>query len=206
MSQFISWITWESEVYFLTSRDLRTKEGRALRRCLGRRYWSDIKGHGAIQEYYTFLKFGLHGTSVECSDFSTPDNFPPEIVKAVKQGRFIGIGVCPKILTRSAADEYEGLRRPAADEYEGLRRPAWAEFEKLEQSAWVEFKKTKRFTLAEYEKLVRLALAEYEKARRSAWAEYEKIRQPALAKYKELEHFHFWQIAKKKENRVDVWK
>ena len=133
----------EDKWFFLTH-DLiqNTPRGELLRKKYG---GNDLIGHTAIREYYE-LRSG-QGENWECTDFSTPRNFPPILVEAIKRGEFRGLGI-PFVL----------LRQPALAEYEKIEQPAWAEYEKISQSA-----------LAEYAKIRQSALAEYEKIRQSAF-------------------------------------
>ena len=152
MCEFISWIEYGGEVLFLTKNELNTNHGQALRKYLGTQYEQDVKGHGAIEWYYKLKPNSRRHK--ECTDFSSPKNFPKEIVNAIKKGNFGGIGIAEQLLTQ----------------------PAWAEYKKVRQAAFTEYEKA---ALAEYEKA---ALAEYEKVRQTAWAEYEQIRQTAFWK------------------------
>ena len=100
MCEFVSWVEHEDKLYYLTANLLNTKEGRALKKFLaalpcvhGTQYYEDIKGHGAIERY-----FGISGKHYECTDFSSPKNFPAEIVKALKAGAFRGIGISARRL------------------------------------------------------------------------------------------------------------
>ena len=179
MCPFISWIEHKDNVYFLDDSKLNTKQGKEL---LRPEYISDLLGHGAIRHFYSEL--GYKGIDKECENFTTPNNFPHEIVSAIKKGKFINFGICLNILTQPARAEYEKINQPARAEYEKIKQPAWAEYEKITQSAW----------------------AEYGKITQSAWAEYEKIKQPAWAEYEKIKQSAFWRIARKKENRINVWK
>ena len=155
MCQFISWIELEGEVFFLDDNKLNTKEGREL---LKPDFVADILGHGAIRHYYPELKH--YGVDKECSNFSTPDNFPDEVVEAIKKGLFEGFDICPDILTPSAWAEYDKIEKSASAEYDKIEKLAWAEYERIRKPAW----------------------AEYDKIRKSASAEYDKIRKPAFWK------------------------
>jgi len=197
MCEFISWIEvdrdGERHVFYLTQRELASKRGRKLRKRIG----DDINGHGAIREYY---ELGVSvGRNLECDDFSTPSNFPGEIVQDLKDGAFRGFGVGMELLTQPAWDEYEKIRQPALDEYEKIEQPAWDEYEKIRQAA-----------LDEYEKIEQPALDEYEKIEQPAWDEYEKIRQPAWDEYwdeyKKIRQPAFWDLFAKPENRAEQWK
>ena len=52
MCEFISWIEYEKKNYFLTDKDLESKEGKSLIKFLGSSFREDIKGHGAIRTYF----------------------------------------------------------------------------------------------------------------------------------------------------------
>ena len=109
MCEFVSWVEHEDKLYYLTANLLNTKEGRALKKHLGTAYAEDIKGHGAIEHY-----FGIKGKHCECTDFSSPNNFPAEIVKAMKSGAFRGIGIpdASQVLTMKVYADYQSKRAP----------------------------------------------------------------------------------------------
>jgi hypothetical protein len=225
MCEFISWIEHNNDIYFLTSRELQTKEGRELKKYLDAQYYEDIKGHGAIDKYYGLKGKGTHK---ECDDFSTPNNFPGAIVQTIKTGKFEGVGIAKGILTQSAYAEYEKVRQAAEAEYEKVRQAAYAEYEKVRQSAYAEYEKVRQAAEAEYQKVRHAAYAEYEKVRQAAYAEYEKVRQPAEAEYQKVRQAaeaeyqkvcqaayaeyqkvcqaKFWMLVKNPDNRVKTWK
>ena len=150
MCEFISWKEFdEGDVLFLTAKDIyHTQRGKELQEHSGSK--DDLIGHGAI-DFYHDLKG--KGKNKECIDFSSPDNFPPAIVKAIKAGEFRGLGVAEELLTPSA----------------------WAEYERVKASAWAEYERVKASALAEYERVKASALAEYERVEASTWAEYERV-------------------------------
>jgi len=82
MCEFVSWISFQGDVYVLQDSDLDTKEGEKL---LHPSVISDIDGHGAIQSYYPELEG--KGTHEECPDFSYPRYFPKKIYNLLKTGR-----------------------------------------------------------------------------------------------------------------------
>ena len=139
MCQFVSWIELEGEVFFLDDTKLNTKEGREL---LKPEYAADILGHGAIRHYYPELKH--YGVDKECSNFSTPDNFPDEVVEAIKKGLFEGFDICPDILTPSASAEYDKIRKPAWAEYDKIRKSASAEYDKIRKPAFWKLARVKK--------------------------------------------------------------
>jgi preprotein translocase subunit Sss1 len=191
--EFISWIEMKNgEIKFLTSDMVfKTRRGKELQKYNS--VSEDWVGHGSI-EWYFDLKHneGLHK---ECTDFSTPDNFPKAIVTAIKAGK-MKFNIYPEEL----------LSQPAWAEYEKIEQPAWAEYEKIEQPAWAEYKKIRQSALAEYEKIEQSAWAEYKKIAQSALAEYKKIRQPAWAEYKKIRQSAFWNIFALPENRSPLWR
>jgi hypothetical protein len=93
MCDFISWKEYKGKNYFLQNSDLDTKEGKKL---LKPEVKSDICGHGTIESYYPELKD--KGVKKECTDFSSPSNFPKEIVIAIKKGKLSCIGICLDVL------------------------------------------------------------------------------------------------------------
>jgi len=125
MCEFVSWVEHENNLYYLTANLLNTKEGRALRRHLGSAYSEDITGHGAIEHY-----FGIKGKHCECTNFSSPQNFPEEIVKAMKAGAFRGIGIpdASQVLTKKAYADYRSKRAPLYADYESKLASLYAEY------------------------------------------------------------------------------
>ena len=211
---------------FLTKNELETNRGRALQKHLGGQFENDVKGHGAIEWYYNLEPNS--GTHNECTDFSSPDNFPNPIVSALKKGVFCGIGISEQLLTGPALAKYEENKQTAWAEYEKIRQPAWAEYKEIEQPALAKYEEIKQPALAEYEKNKQPALAEYEEIEQTAWDEYKEIEQPALAKYKEIEQpalakykeikqpalaeyykikqAAFWKLFQSTKNRVPAWR
>ena len=139
MCQFASWVEFKGKNYFLTNNDLDTKEGKKL---LLPQYKDDIKGHGAIRQYYPELK--NKGNNKECEDFSTPANFPKDLVKAIKQGKLSRIGICLDVLNAQGKREYLKIEQPAYAEYQKIEQTAWAEYEKIQQTAYAEYYKIKQ--------------------------------------------------------------
>jgi hypothetical protein len=125
MCEFVSWIEYEGKEYFLTNADLDTKAGAKL---LLAEVKDDLCGHGAIKAYYPELK--NRGANKECSDFSTPANFPKSIVKAIKEGRLSRIDVCLDVLNDKGKKQYEKVRGPAWAEYEKVRGLAFGKIVK----------------------------------------------------------------------------
>ena len=194
MCEFISWKEFDGGyVLFLTAKDIyETKRGRELQEYSGSE--DDLTGHGAIDFFYDLKG---KGKNKECTDFSTPDNFPPAIVRAIKAGEFRGLGIAKELLTApawakyekvtdSALAEYEKVKAPAKAKYEKVEAPAWAEYNKVTDSAWAKYEKVKAPAWAEYNKVTDSALAEFEKVMAPARAKYEKVTAPAKAKYKKV--------------------
>ena len=201
MCQFISWKNYQGKNYFLTSADLATKEGKKLSRP---EVIDDLCGHGAIEAYYPELKG--KGKNMECTDFSSPANFPLDIAKAIKEGKFQGFGICLEILTPKAQFEYNKIQQPAYAEYLKIEQSASAKYEKIEQPAYAEYIKIQQPAYAEYQKIKQLAWAEYEKIIQPAWDEYEKMQQLAWVEYEKMQQSTFWLLARIANNRVKVWK
>ena len=141
MCEFVSWKEYEGKNYFLTNANLDTKEGKAL---LKDEYRADIEGHGAIEHYYPELKG--KGVKKECSNFSTPANFPKEIVKALKLGKLTRIGITLDILNKTGLKKYNETivsARQKCDEtiatalkkYNEIEAPARKKYDEIEAPA-----------------------------------------------------------------------
>ena len=145
MSEFVSWVEYQDKVFFLQNSDLDTKEGREVYPKIK----DDLCGHGAIEEYYAELK-GKVCVEKECTDFSTPANFPKEIVRAIKKGQMVRIGFCLKILNDAGKAEYEKIKQSALAEYEKIEQSAWAEYEKIKQPAFSKIVSQKKYRVEKW--------------------------------------------------------
>jgi hypothetical protein len=121
MCERYSWIEKDGEAIFLTAYDVfDTKRGRELQKyttCP-----SDWYGHGAIREYYGLVG----GSERECDDFTTPTNFPPELVAAIKAGRMWGFGITESMLsmlTDAARELHAKAIAPAFEIYRQYKYP-----------------------------------------------------------------------------------
>ena len=114
---------------------METKEGRAIYPKIK----DDIYGHGAIKEYYPELKDKKTCIEKECTDFSKSDNFPKEIIEAIKKGKMSRIGICLDVLNETGKAEYEKIRQSAL-----------AEYEKIEQSAFSKIVSQKKYRREEW--------------------------------------------------------
>lgn len=205
MCEFISWIEKNDSVLFLTYNDIyNTRKGRELREFCKSEY--DLFGHGAIRFYY-----GLeNGVEKECTDFSTPDNFPPDIVDAIKKGLFAGLGVALELLTKSALSKYAKVRNLAYVKYEKVQKPAYTKYEKVRDSAYAEYVKVRDSAYAResaYAEEVReSAYTKYRKAQESALADYVKVHKPASAEYKKVRNAAFWKLFENPNNRNSNWR
>ena len=141
MCEFVSWIEVKDKILFLTAYDIfETKQGRKLQACC--QSPDDYMGHGAIRFFYEISS--NTGINRECTDFSSPDNFPPEIGKAIKEGKMRGLGLSKQLLLPRAWAEYKKIEQPALAEYEKIQQSAWAEYEKIEQPALAEYEKIRQ--------------------------------------------------------------
>ena len=181
MCEFVSWVEHEDKLYYLTANLLNTKEGRDLKKFLGTAYAEDIKGHGAIEHY-----FGIKGKHCECTDFLSPNNFPAEIVKAMKSGAFRGIGI---------PDESQVLTKKAYADYKFKRAPLYADYE------------SKLATLdADYLSKRDSLYADYLSKRAPLYADYLSKRDSLDADYASKLADLFWDIFMDKKNRAKAWK
>ena len=124
MCERYSWINRDGSVYFLTANDVfHTKRGKQLQQYSLRR--EDWHGHGATRWYYDFVD----GADRECTDFSTPSNFPKEIVKAIKAGDMWEFGITDDMhcmLLKTAYAKYHKIQKTALAKYLKIHQTAWA--------------------------------------------------------------------------------
>jgi hypothetical protein len=143
LCEFISWIEKGDEILFLTGNDVfQTKRGLELQKyCKSK---SDLTGHGAIRWYFGKDDKPLEaGKERECTNFSTPDNFPKAIAKAIKRGEMWGFeyGTPEQLLWDAAVAEYQKVTDAAYAEYQKVTDAAYAEYQKVTDAAYAEYKK-----------------------------------------------------------------
>lgn len=185
MCKFISWIETKEGNLFLTKHDLQTKKGRELKTYLdypSYEYYDNIGGHRAIR-YFFDLAINK-GRNKECSNFSSPKNFPNDIIEAIKRGDFEGIVIALKLLNKKGINKYLKIKLPAREKYNKIDNPAWEEYLKIHQPA----------------------REEYNKIENPAREKYNKIEQSAREKYYRIEQSAFWEIFKSKKYRNKNWK
>ena len=211
MCEFVSWIEKDGKNYFLTSADLASKRGIELREHCGDD--DDLVGHGALRWFYGGFEGGVQR---ECTDFSTPLNFPAEIVEAIKAGKFRGMGCPVGLLNDAAWAECVKIVDPARAERDKIVNAAWAEFDKIVDPARAEYDKVRYAARAECVKIVNAARAERDKIVNAAWAEYNKIVDAAWAEYNKIvnaawEEYNkivdktLWDLFMIIENRNPAW-
>ena len=130
MCEFISWVEIAGKVLFITD-----KEHEELMSKGDNRDKSERWGHGAIREYWN-LKDN-EGVNKECTDFSSPANFPPAVAEAIKMKLMdYSSPRCPdELLETTARKKYEAIKTPAWKEYEAIDTTALKEYMAIETSA-----------------------------------------------------------------------
>lgn len=153
-----------------------------------------------------FLCWYSYKGKIQGNNFSSPNNFPPEIAQTIKDGSFSQIAVVPRplrkeedILTESARKEYEKVKKAGYDKYQKVIRAAWAklkiEDEKVPKvelpqgsEGWLEQKKIE----AQQKEALH---AQYYRTEASAYKEYHtKIKSK------------FWGLFSDVENRGELWR
>ena len=140
MCNFVSWIQFEGEEYFITNSDLDSKEGKKL---LAPDVIDDLCGHGAILSFYPELK--TKGTKKECEDFNSQGNFPVSIATAIKKGGLSKIGICIDILNAAGLKQYKKIKAPAWEQYKKIKAQALAEYNKIAAQAFIKIVSQKMF-------------------------------------------------------------
>jgi hypothetical protein len=153
MCEFVSWIEKgqgeKKKVIFLTGKQVfETKKGQQLFKDLSN---DDFIGHGGIRRYY-----GLEqdeGRNKECTDFSSPENFPLVIANAIKNGEMRGMPIVEQLLNTPAWAECNKICNTARAECNKICNTAWAEYNKICNTAWAEYNKIYNTARAEYNKI-----------------------------------------------------
>lgn len=181
MCDFVSWIEYNGDVLLLRDKDIRSSRGKRLHN----RIKDDIRGHGAIREYFD-LAPGV-GVEEEVNEFDTADGINPVVVEAIKNGEVkltADVDELSVALNPTAMAEYNKACKSARAEHNKMRDPALAEYNKVRDAAW----------------------AEYNKACNSARAEYRKVSDQALAEYRKVSAKEFWRLWANPENRIECWR
>jgi hypothetical protein len=123
MSHFISWAEVRTldkkgkivkTVFFLDHEDAyETELGEKIRKYTVK--WQDLCGHGSLYRYYSELHCA---TSHECENFENPHRFPPKIVEAIKQCRFVGIGYGLQLLNDKGKKLFKKLSKDVTKKYD----------------------------------------------------------------------------------------
>lgn len=194
MCKFISWVQKGDKAYFLTYHQLfETEKGKEL--LVGGVSYDDACGHGTIRLFYGLERD--EGVNMECSNFSSPANFPPEIVKAIKEGKMRGMGVpVPplQMLTQQAFDSSVEWKKAHVELNKA--RVEWSKANAESDKADAEWYKTRvksNKARADWYK----ADAEWYKAR----AEWNK----AHTEWKKAYAAIFWDLFAEATNRVPTW-
>jgi hypothetical protein len=153
----------------------------------------ELVGHAAIRECFELRS--NEGENWECDDFSTPDNFPSIIVKAIKRGEFRGFGEPKGLLSAAPYKAYQEATAAADKAYqEAMAAPykAYQEAKAAADKAWQE-------ATAAADKAWQEATAAADKAWQEAKAAADKAWQEATAAV-------FWDLFANPENRAEAWR
>ena len=192
MCDFISWKTHKGKLYFLTDDivKLRLREFKQY----NEGWKGDLLGHGAIDWFFNLPEnCGVKG---ECTDFSSPKNFPKEIVLAIKECRMNLIGFNLNLLNDPARKEYNKIKQTAWKEYDKIKQTARKEYDEITQTAQKEYEKIRQATFRK----------EYNKMEQTAWEKYDKIGQTAWEKYDKIRQTTFQKLFSNPKNRTEAWK
>ena len=151
MCELVSWLKVDKNVFFLTDDDLKGRKFAEYKN-YNPQWRQDIYGHGAIFYFYPELK--NKGVQEECTDFSSPDNFPKEIVTAIKNCKLTKFNIAKQLLTQLARREYDMIK----------------------QSTWEEYYKIWQLNRDKYIKIRTSAQDKYNGIKELNWDEYNRVR------------------------------
>jgi len=194
MCEFMSAVKTRNKWYFLTHELIHnTPRGEMIQKKYPGE--GEVIGHSAIREYFSLDD--NDGENWECTDFSSPKNFPAIIVKAIKRGDFRGFGYPYGLLLPNVYDDYGAKLKLLHDGHWVKRKPLdddyWAKRKSLYDDYWA-----KRKSLHD----------DYWAKRKSLHDDYEAKRKPLdddyWAKRKSL-HNDYWDLFADPKNRAKAW-
>ncbi len=216
MCEYISWVESNGKVLFLTDKDIKIWNNAKDRPLQPDR--SEIAGHGAIRLYYGTKN--CDGINKECIDFSTPDNFPSQIVKAIKSGKMTYAPIPNGLLL----DTVNAKWRTEWNAVYAKRQPEWDAVDAKWQTEWNAVNAKWRTEWNAVNAKRRTELDAVNAKWRTEWDTVNAKRQPELdavnAKWQperdavdakrrtELDAVYakYWKIFKTKANRQPQWK
>jgi hypothetical protein len=205
---------------FVTAKDIyHTQRGRETQEHCNNdptEFW----GHSAIAFFYGATPPGERDIQRDCTTFESPDNFPPELVAAIKRGDMAEFGVNEEMKAgllslrgrKNLTKQYESDAeyKKATAEYKkatAKRKEAAAKWEEAcakWREAHIQYKEA-------YAKR-KEATAKWEEAyakRKEAAAKWEEANakwEEANAKWDEANAKCFWRVFAEKTNRPKVWR
>jgi hypothetical protein len=185
MCEFVSWVEKGEKVLFLTDALLDTPKGQLTLK--EQSDGEDIRGHSAIRFYFGFERD--EGKNMECTDFSSPDNFPTAVAKAIKNCEFTKIGTLPDFMFTT-----NGLTKVESN-------LAWREADKV----WTEAYKVWEEAYKARDKAYKARDEAYEEAYK-VWTEADKARDKAYKARDEADKTVKWKVFASPENRIEAWR
>jgi hypothetical protein len=132
------------KVLFLTHDDVyKSPKGKKI---FGTIPQENLKGHSAVRRFFE-LK-GNVGSEREYNDLSDPESLPPALVRAIRAGKFVGIGYSTQLLSSDGIEKFEKAKekvikskseKPYGDFYE-ITKAFWSVFTAAKANraeAWV---------------------------------------------------------------------
>lgn len=209
---FVSWIEYrpneyngyEGKVYFMTGELIFSTAKQKIQEIIEENgfFPDDYIGYELIRAYYNI--YSWDGVERECTDLSTPENFPPEIAQAIKSGKMRGMAIVPELLTKSALAEYENILHPVKAKFDKIVRPLQAEYNKIVGPYWTNYQKI--IQLSKDEQVRRAARAEYDKNCIPNWDKLDKTAGPAMDEFETAKQKVFWDLFAIQGNRIKAWR
>jgi hypothetical protein len=205
MCKLISWIEKNYKNYFLTGKQVyESPTGEALKK------WSsnieeDKTGHGAIRFYYELEG----GRERECTNFSTPDNFPADIVLAIKNGEMRGMGTAKGLLLPALDEDYQAKRKPLYEDYQAKRKPLDEDYQAKRNALDGDYQAKRKPLDEDYQAKCKPLDEDYQAKCKPLYEDYQAKRKPLdedyQAKCKPL-YDKFWDLFADPANRAEAWR
>jgi hypothetical protein len=205
MCEFISWKEYQGQVLFLTN-DLISEKLEDYKK-FNTGWREDLVGHGAI-EWFLLLEHGC-GRNQECTNFSSPSNFPREIVDAIKAGKMT-FGPFPDgLLCAPLYADYKAKRDALYADYKAKRDALDADYKAKCAPLDADYKAKRDALDADYNAKRDALYADYNAKRAPLYADYNAKCAPLDADYKAKRDAldkEQWALFADPNNRADAWK
>lgn len=195
MCEFVSWIEYQDKPWFLTNADLRTKEGRELRKHLESWFQQNVCGHGAIRHYW-----GIPQEKGENMEYPY-DHMPAVIIDAMESGAMSLIGFSNRMLSDAGNRAHEEAMSAINGAYKNTKDAARKTHDKASRSLTKTYRAAIDASVDEDAKYT--VCKAYNEATISISRAYHDTTDPLREAHHEIARKAFWDLFNDPLNRIE---